>query len=115
VSSTPCDSAWISSLVSNQRPFNFNFIFLEIGRSHRVPNQGEYSGWGMTAILCLAGHCWVRTDVCCHGEATRSVLTKVRGAIFTCFHTVATKCRSRTQNSQFELLGPVLRATTTAV
>jgi hypothetical protein len=51
----------------------------------------------------------------CHGEAARSVLAKVRGDFFSSFHAVAAKLRSRTRNSQFSLLGPVLRATTTAV
>jgi hypothetical protein len=50
----------------------------------------------------------------CHGEAARSVLAKVRGDIFARFHAVAAKRRSRTRNSQFDLLGPVLRATITA-
>jgi hypothetical protein len=39
-----CDSAWISSMVSNRHPFSFSFIF-EIGRSHRVPNQGRTEGF----------------------------------------------------------------------
>jgi hypothetical protein len=51
----------------------------------------------------------------CHGETARSVLDKVGGDVFARFHTFAAKCRSRTGNSQFGLLGPVLRATTTAV
>jgi hypothetical protein len=52
---------------------------------------------------------------CCHGEAARSVLATVRGDVLARFHTVAAKLRSRTRNSQFGLLEPVLRATTTAV
>jgi hypothetical protein len=51
----------------------------------------------------------------CQGEAARSVLAKIRGDVFARFDAVATKLRSRTRNSQFGLLGPVLRATTTAV
>jgi hypothetical protein len=51
----------------------------------------------------------------CHGEAARSVLAKFRGEVFASFHPVAAKFRSITRNSQFVLLGPVLRATTTAV
>jgi hypothetical protein len=51
----------------------------------------------------------------CDGEAARTVLVKVRGDVFTRFHAVAAKRRSRTRNSQFGLLGPVLRATTTPV
>jgi hypothetical protein len=50
-----------------------------------------------------------------HGEAARPVLAKVRGDVFARFQAVAAKRRSRTRNSQFGLLGPVLRATTTAV
>jgi hypothetical protein len=46
VSSTLCDSAWISSMVSNRYPFSFNFIF-----GNRKKPQGakskEFSGWGM--------------------------------------------------------------------
>jgi hypothetical protein len=52
---------------------------------------------------------------CCHGEATRSVFSKVRGDVFARFHAVVAKRRSRTRCSQFGLLGQVLRATTTAV
>jgi hypothetical protein len=51
----------------------------------------------------------------CHGEAARSVLATVRGDVFGRFHAVAVKRRNITRNSQFGLLGPVLRATTTAV
>jgi hypothetical protein len=40
---------------------------------------------------------------------------KVRGEVVARFHAVAAKLRSRTRNSQFDLLGPVFRATTTAV
>jgi hypothetical protein len=52
---------------------------------------------------------------CCHGEAARSVFVGVRGDVLACFHAVTAKPRSRTQNSQFSLLEPVLRAITTAV
>jgi hypothetical protein len=48
-------------------------------------------------------------------EASGSVQVKVRGDVFASFHAVAAKRRSRTRNSQFGLLGPVLRATPTAV
>jgi hypothetical protein len=37
----------------------------------------------------------------CHGEATRSVLAKVRGDVFAPFHSVAAKRRSWTRNSHF--------------
>jgi hypothetical protein len=42
-------------------------------------------------------------------------LPKFGGDVFARFHTVAAKLRSRTCNSQFGLLEPVLCATTTAV
>jgi hypothetical protein len=81
---------------------------LETGRSHRVPNQGstvcggwqpfnvlpETAGWGQK---CETGHC--------HSEAARSVLAKVQGDVFAWFHAVAAKRHSRTQNTQFGLLG----------
>jgi hypothetical protein len=68
----------------------------------------ECDGWGMTAIFVppeTAG--WGRKCETgrCHGEATRSVLTKVRGDVFARFHAVASKRHSRTQNSKFGLLG----------
>jgi hypothetical protein len=83
-----------------------------------VPNQGstvggewqpfsispKTAGWGRK---CETGHC--------HCEAASSVLAKIRGDVFTGFHAVAVKIRSRTRNSQFGFLRPVLRATTTAV
>jgi hypothetical protein len=51
----------------------------------------------------------------CHGESASSVLAKARGDVFARFHAFAAKLRSITRNSQFGLLGPKLRATTTAV
>jgi hypothetical protein len=61
----------------------------------------------MTAILFFARNCWVRTEVWDggHGEAASSVLAKVRGDVFTRLHAVAAKRGSRTQISQFGLLG----------
>jgi hypothetical protein len=50
-----------------------------------------------------------------HCESARCVLAKVRGDVFTSFHTVAANRSFRTRNSQFGLFGPVLRATETAV
>jgi hypothetical protein len=55
-----------------------------------------------------------RTLSSLHNTPVRS-LAKVRDDVFARFHAVAAKLRSRTQNSQFGLFGPVLRATTTAV
>jgi hypothetical protein len=38
--------------------------FLDIERSHRVPNQGStVGGWGMTATSSFARNYWVRTEV----------------------------------------------------
>ena len=53
VSSTLCDSACISLMVSNRRPFIFNFIFGNRKKSQGA-KSGEYGGWGTTAILFLA-------------------------------------------------------------
>jgi hypothetical protein len=49
------------------------------------------------------------------GEAAMSIIIKVPGDVFARFHAVTAKRRSRTRNSQFALLGLVLRATTTVV
>ena len=62
VSSTLCDSVCVSSMVSNRRPFSFNFIF-ENRKNSQGAKSGEYSGWGMTAILFFARNFWVRTDM----------------------------------------------------
>jgi len=62
VSSTPCDSAWISSMVSNRHPSSFNFIFGNRKKSQGA-KSGEYGGWGITAILFFARNWWVRTEV----------------------------------------------------
>jgi len=76
--------------------------FLEIVRSHRVPNQGSAVGGGWQT-LCLSPETagWGRK--CrpgrCHGEAARPVLAKVWGDVFARFHAVAAKRRSRTRNS----------------
>jgi hypothetical protein len=65
----------------------------------------------MTAVSCFTRNSLVG----CHGEAARSLLAKVRGDVFARFHAVAAKRRSRTRNSQFGLLGPLLRATATSL
>jgi hypothetical protein len=89
---------------------------LEIGSSHRVLNQGSTVGGGWQPF-CVSPETagWRRKceTECCHSEAARSVLAKVRGDVFARFHAVAAKHRSRTRNSQFGLLGP--GAITTAV
>jgi hypothetical protein len=51
-----CDSAWISSMVSNRRPFILNHIF-------GSAKSGECGGWGMADILFFARNCWVMTEV----------------------------------------------------
>ena len=50
MSSTLCNSACISSMVSNRHPLSFNFIFGNRKKSQGA-KLGEYGGWGMTAIL----------------------------------------------------------------
>ena len=103
-----CDSACISSMVSNRHPFSFNFIF-----GNRVPNHGSMVGGGWQQFCfspetarwgwkCEMGHC--------RGEAARSVLAKVWGNVFARFHAVAAERRSRTWNSQFGLSGQILCA-----
>jgi hypothetical protein len=83
-----------------------------------VPNQGstvggrwqpfiispETAGWGQK--------CETRR---CHGKADRSLFAKVRGDVFAHFQAVVAKRHIRTGNSQFGLLGPMIRATTTNV
>jgi hypothetical protein len=54
--------SWISSMISNRRPFSFNFIFGNRKKSQGV-ESGEYGGWGMRAIWFFARNCWVRTEV----------------------------------------------------
>ena len=53
---------FISSMVSNRRPFSFYFIFGNRKKS-RGAKSGEYGGWGMTAILFFAINWWVKTEV----------------------------------------------------
>jgi hypothetical protein len=62
MSSTLFYSAWISSVVSNRRPFSFNFIFGNRKKSQDA-KSGEYGVWGMTALLYFARNYWVRTEV----------------------------------------------------
>jgi hypothetical protein len=57
-----CDSAWISSVLSTRRPFNFIFIFGNRKKSQGT-KSGECGGWGMTAIFSFARNCWVGTEV----------------------------------------------------
>jgi hypothetical protein len=103
-------------MLSKRRSFSFNFNFGSRKKSQDA-KSGEYGGWGMTAIFAFRQK--LLGEECdtgrCHGEAARSVLAKVRGDVFARFHAVAAKRRSGTQNSQFGLLEPVLRATATAV
>src|SRR5215469_8080259 len=96
-------------MVSNWRPFSFNFILGNRKKSQGA-KSGEYGGWGITAIWFFARNCWVRTAVRCPDEAARSVLAKVGNDDFALFHAVSAKLCSRTQNSQFGLLGQILYA-----
>ena len=105
-----CDSAWIYSMVSNQRPLSFNFSFGNRKKSQGA-KTGEYGGWGITTILFFARNWWVRMK-CetgrCHSEAARTVLAKVGGDVLARSQAVAAKLRSRARNSQFGLLGQIL-------
>jgi hypothetical protein len=117
MSSILCDSAWISSVVSNRGPFRFNLIF-----GHRKNSQGaksgEYGGWGDDSHFVfhqklLGGDGSARRDV---------VMLKQPGLFSPEFGVTSShisrnrrKSLSRTRNSQFGLWVPVLRATTTAV
>jgi hypothetical protein len=58
VSSTLCDSAWISSLVLNRRPFSFNFIFGDRRKSQGAKSEDYGGGW-VTDILYFTRNCWV--------------------------------------------------------
>jgi hypothetical protein len=100
------------------KPASFQLQF-HIWKSEEVTDakSGEYGEWGIQPF-CVSPETALWGSKCetgqCQGEAARSVLAKIRG-VFACFHAVAVKRRSRTQNSQFSLFGTVLRATTTAV
>jgi hypothetical protein len=65
---------------------------LEIGRSHRVTNQGITVGGGWKPIfVSLETAGWGRKydSGRCHGEAAKPVLANVQGDVFACFHTLA--------------------------
>ena len=49
-------------MVSNRRPFSFNFI-LGNRKKSQGSKSGEYDGWGITAILFFARNLWVTTVV----------------------------------------------------
>jgi hypothetical protein len=117
MSSTLCDSAWISSMISNRRPFSFNFIFgnrknsgCQIRGERRV---GDDSHLVFRQKLLGEDGNLRRGVVMVKQPGTFS--PKLGVDVFARLHAVAAKRSSRTQNSQFGLLGPVLRATTTAV
>jgi hypothetical protein len=104
-------------MVSNRLPFSFSFIFGNRKKSQGAIS-GEYGGRGIRAIFFSPETAvWERKCETgrCHGEATWSVLAKVRGDVFARFHAVAAKLRSWIRNSQFGLLWPVIRATTNVV
>jgi hypothetical protein len=52
VSSTLCDSTWISWTVSNRRPFSFNFIF-GIRKTSQGVKWRDYGGWGWESF-CIS-------------------------------------------------------------
>ena len=62
LSSTLCDSACISSMVSNRHSFSFNFIFGNRKKSQGAKSR-EYVGLGMRAICFFARNLWVKTEV----------------------------------------------------
>ena len=49
-------------MISNRRPFTFNFILGSRKKSEGA-KSGGYRGWGITAILFFARNRWVRTAV----------------------------------------------------
>ena len=112
VSSTLCDSACIPSVVSNRRPCSFNFSFQNRKKSQGA-KSGEYGGWGIIAILFFTRNWWVRTEVwdgALFWWSSQVCFRQSWGDVFACFHAVAAKRRSRTQNSQFGLLGQIIYA-----
>jgi hypothetical protein len=95
--------------------------FFEIGRSHRVPNQGSTVGGDDIRFV-------FRQKILGEDGSVRRGFVMVKqpglfspnfGAtfshVFTRFHAVAAKLRSRTWNSECGRLGQILCATTTAV
>jgi hypothetical protein len=95
-----------SSMVSNQHPFSFNFIFGNRKKSQGA-KSGEYGRWEMTAIMFFARNCWVRMEVWdsvlswWSSEVYSSQSSGWRLCTFSCSHC---KSHSRTRNSQFGLL-----------
>jgi hypothetical protein len=78
-------------MVSNRRPFSFNFVFGNSKKSQGA-KSGKYGGWGWQTF-CFSPETAGWGQKCetgrCHGEADRSVLAKVRGEVFARFHAVA--------------------------
>jgi hypothetical protein len=73
-------------------------------------------GWQLINVSPGTAECGRKRETGrCHGKLTRSVLARVRGVFFALLQAVDAKLRSTACNSQFGLLGSVLRATTTAV
>ena len=62
LSSTRCDSSWISSMVSNLRPFIRSFRLGKRKKSQGA-RSGEYGGWGTTVMLFLAKNCETLKDL----------------------------------------------------
>ena len=60
VSSTLYDSSWISSMVSNLRPFIRSF---SLGKRKKSQGARSYGGWGTTVMLFLAKNCETLKDL----------------------------------------------------
>jgi hypothetical protein len=52
LSSTACDSLWMSDTISKHRPFSF---FLNLGNKAKSQGakSGDYGGWGAITMLFL--------------------------------------------------------------
>ena len=76
VSSTLCDSACISSMVSNRRPYRFSFIFGNRKKSQGA-KSGEHSGWGITVIFFFQFSSVQTLTRCCFWSAVRILGTNL--------------------------------------
>jgi hypothetical protein len=62
VSSTLCDSVWISQWYQTG-VLSYSTSFLEIIKKSQGAKSGEYGGWGITAILFFVRNYWVRREM----------------------------------------------------